>query len=50
MNRHSLSAGRFPIKMKDEVIGSGFQFLREKGLLNEDDDDEEPDMNMLGEC
>jgi len=44
------SQGRFPIKMKDEVIGSGFQFLREKGLLNEDDDDEEPDMNMLGEC
>jgi len=44
------SKGLFPIKMKDEVIGSGFQFLRAKGLLNEDDDDEEPDMNMLGEC
>lgn len=44
------SKGLFPIKMQDEVIGSGFQFLREKGLLNEDDEDESMDVNMLGEC
>jgi translation elongation factor EF-1beta len=44
------NAGRFPIKDKDEVIANGFQFIRAKGLLNEDDDDEEPDMSALGEC
>jgi len=48
--KQDASKGLFPIKMQDEVIGSGFQFLREKGLLNEDDEDESMDVNMLGEC
>ena len=42
-------AGRFPIKDKDEVIACAFTFIRSKGLLNEADDDDEPDMSALGE-
>jgi regulator of replication initiation timing len=42
-------AGRFPIKDKDEVIAGAFTFIRAKGLLNEADDDDEPDMSALGE-
>lgn len=30
-------AGRFPLKMRDECTSAGFAFLRQKGLIPEDD-------------
>lgn len=33
--------GRFPLKMRDECTSAGFTFLREKGLIPEDDDSDD---------
>ena len=47
--QQNTEAGRFPIKDKDEVIHHAFTYIRSKGLLNETDDDDEPDISALGE-
>lgn len=41
-------ANQFPLKLRDVAIGSGFQFLREKGLVM--DDDSGDDINFADEC
>jgi hypothetical protein len=33
--------GAFPLKMRDEAIGAGFAFLRLKGLVPQDDSEDE---------
>ena len=44
------TSGWFPLKMKDEiqVVGSAFGYLRSKGLLVDDDEDDGIDMAALG--
>lgn len=41
--------GKFPLKMRDEAIGAGFLFLRQKGLILEDDDSDD-DINFADDC
>mmetsp|Transcript_9825 Transcript_9825/g.8351 ORF Transcript_9825/g.8351 Transcript_9825/m.8351 type:complete len:168 (+) Transcript_9825:66-569(+) len=33
--------GQFPIKMKDEIIGQAFEFLKQKGLFLDDDESDD---------
>ena len=40
--------GWFPLKMKDEIVGNAFGYLRSKGLLVDDDEDDGIDMAALG--
>jgi nucleoside-diphosphate kinase len=40
--------GVFTLKLRDECIAAGFQFLREKGLIIDDDSDD--DINFADEC
>ena len=42
-------AGRFPQKLVDQAMSAGFQYLREKGLMM-DDDDEDLDYGELAEA
>ncbi|MEW5297120.1 MAG: hypothetical protein WDW38_005932 [Sanguina aurantia] len=37
----NVEAGKFPIKMRDEAISAGFALLRSKGLVIDDDSDDE---------
>jgi len=41
-------AGKFPLKMRDAAIGAGFQFLREKKLILDDESDD--DINFADDC
>ena len=42
------AADKFPIKMKDLARAAGLAFLREKGLLVDDEDsDDEPDFSAF---
>jgi len=41
-------ANRYPLKMRDVAIGAGFDFLRAKGLIL--DDDSGDDINFADEC
>lgn len=41
-------AGKFPLKMRDAAIAAGFQFLRDRGLILDDDSDDE--INFADEC
>lgn len=40
--------GHFPLKMRDAAIGAGFAFLRSKGLVMDDDSDD--DINYADDC
>jgi lipoate-protein ligase A len=41
---------KFPLKMRDEAIGLGFAFLREKGLVPEDDSDSDLDGDAFADA
>lgn len=37
----NVEEGKFPLKMRDEAISAGFALLRSKGLVIDDDSDDE---------
>jgi len=39
---------RFPLKLRDEAISAGFEFLKAKGLILDDDSDD--DINFADDC